>query len=83
MKNLMIKAIKKYQVTLSPKLHERGVRCLFDPSCSQYAINVLETHNVIIGLALIVYRLLSCNPINASMKRNKLKNNNQLYGKRI
>lgn len=75
MKNLAIHLIKKYQIKISPKLQERGMRCLFNPSCSNYALICLEKYNVIIAIILITSRLLSCNPINAYLKERKLKTN--------
>ena len=75
MKKILIRLIKKYQIKISPKLKENGARCLFDPSCSNYALIVLEKHNVIIALFLITYRLMSCNPINAYLKHKTLKIN--------
>jgi len=75
MKKIFINLIKKYQKELSPYLSDHGVACLFNPSCSNYALICLEKHNVIIALILITYRLLSCNPINAYLKERKLKTN--------
>ncbi len=60
-----INLLRKYQRVLSPKLRQRGIKCLFEPSCSQYAIDCLQKFDIIKAGSLIVYRLLSCNPINA------------------
>ena len=68
MEKLVIKLIKKYQDRISPFITERGVHCLFNPTCSKYALNSIEKHNIFIALILISYRLLSCNPINAYIK---------------
>jgi len=76
MNQFLIKGIKKYQATLSVKLHDRGVMCLFEPSCSHYAIKALENHNIFIAVPMIAYRLLSCNPINARLKSKGLTSNN-------
>ncbi len=72
MKSYFIKLIKKYQRDWSPKLQERGVKCLFDPSCSNYAIHTLNKYWLLKAVILIIYRLLSCNPINAHLKSRKL-----------
>jgi hypothetical protein len=36
--------------------------CRFIPSCSKYAIEAVEKHGVILGLAISVRRILRCNP---------------------
>jgi uncharacterized protein len=68
MKKVLIKSIKRYQRTLSPKLRDRGVRCLFVPSCSQYAVICFQRYNIVKALALSSWQLLRCNPINARRK---------------
>lgn len=72
MNKIIINLIKRYQKNTSPKLYDRGVRCIFNPSCSQHGINVLEKYNIFIALPIIIYRILSCNPINAHYKSKKL-----------
>jgi putative membrane protein insertion efficiency factor len=37
--------------------------CRYYPSCSQYAIEALETHGVIKGLFLSMMRVLRCHPL--------------------
>ena len=37
--------------------------CRFQPSCSQYAIEAIETHGAVKGLALAARRLSRCHPI--------------------
>jgi putative membrane protein insertion efficiency factor len=76
----LIRSIERYQKTLSPKLYDRGVRCIFEQSCSNYAIVVLEQRSTATACILIVYRILGCNPINAFLKRRALKNNKIIYG---
>lgn len=39
-----------------------GHNCRFTPTCSQYALEALETHGALKGLALSVWRILRCNP---------------------
>lgn len=36
--------------------------CRFTPSCSAYALEAIETHGAVRGLALAVRRLLRCHP---------------------
>jgi uncharacterized protein len=53
--------IRGYQKALSPLF---GPRCRFYPSCSQYAIEALETHGMVLGLWLSLRRLARCHPLN-------------------
>jgi hypothetical protein len=59
MRVLVIKTIKLYQKFLSPLL---GQRCRFYPSCSQYALSVIEKHGVLKGGVKALIRVLKCNP---------------------
>ncbi|NLC78883.1 MAG: membrane protein insertion efficiency factor YidD [Ruminococcaceae bacterium] len=58
-KKLLIKMLKFYKRTISPGL---GTNCRFVPTCSEYAMQAIETRGVIVGLALSAWRLLRCNP---------------------
>lgn len=49
-----------YRYALSPWL---GPRCRFVPTCSQYALEAIETHGVLKGLFLTARRLLKCHPL--------------------
>ena len=51
--------IRAYQLTLSPYV---GCRCRFHPSCSHYALAVLELHGPGKGAWLALRRLLKCHP---------------------
>jgi len=51
--------IKGYQFLLSPVL---GQRCRFYPSCSQYAIDALQTHGMMRGFWQAMKRLCRCHP---------------------
>jgi putative membrane protein insertion efficiency factor len=51
--------IRLYQLLLSPFW---GAQCRFHPTCSCYAMEALEKHGAIKGLALSVYRIVRCNP---------------------
>jgi len=48
-----------YQAMLSGFL---GPRCRFYPSCSQYAIESIETHGLLKGCALSIQRICKCHP---------------------
>lgn len=56
---LLILPIRAYRLFLSPWL---GHSCRFQPSCSAYAIEALETHGPLRGSWLSVCRIVRCNP---------------------
>ncbi len=56
---LAIGAIHFYQVHLS--VFFTG-QCRFEPSCSDYALESVQTHGVFKGVALSVRRLCRCHP---------------------
>ena len=60
MKFLMIKMIRFYQKYIS--VLKKHPTCKYTPTCSQYAIEALETHGAFVGLFLGFFRLLRCNP---------------------
>jgi putative membrane protein insertion efficiency factor len=51
--------IRGYQLVISPLL---GPRCRFYPSCSQYAIEAIETHGASRGVWLTIKRISRCHP---------------------
>jgi putative membrane protein insertion efficiency factor len=51
--------VKFYRLAISPWL---GGNCRFDPTCSSYAIEALQTHGVLYGGWLAVRRILRCHP---------------------
>lgn len=53
--------IRGYQLFLSPLA---PASCRFYPTCSEYAMEAVETHGVARGLFLAVGRILRCNPWN-------------------
>lgn len=59
MRSFFIKLIKAYQYLISPLLQPS---CRFTPSCSQYAIEVIQRHGVIRGSWFSIKRVLRCNP---------------------
>jgi putative membrane protein insertion efficiency factor len=57
---LLIAPIRFYRLFISPMLPPS---CRFTPTCSQYAIEAIETHGALKGTALATKRLLRCHPI--------------------
>jgi putative membrane protein insertion efficiency factor len=51
--------IRVYQVALSPLL---GPSCRYYPTCSQYAIDAIETHGSLRGTWLAIKRISRCHP---------------------
>ncbi len=65
MKSLVRIAIRGYQLVVSPVLHfigGPGCGCRFEPSCSRYCLEAVETHGTARGLWLGMRRLARCNP---------------------
>lgn len=58
MKNIIIKIIKLYQKTT----FACHLKCKFIPSCSNYAIIVINDYGALKGSFLAVKRILKCNP---------------------
>jgi uncharacterized protein len=58
-RQLMILAVRGYQVSLSPLL---PASCRYHPSCSNYAIEALERHGALRGGWLAARRIGRCNP---------------------
>jgi putative membrane protein insertion efficiency factor len=58
-KQLLIAPIKAYRFFLSPWL---GQSCRFTPTCSAYAVEAIEVHGSLKGLALAAGRLGRCHP---------------------
>jgi putative membrane protein insertion efficiency factor len=51
--------IRTYQLLLAPFA---GGACRFEPSCSEYARQAVETHGLMRGLLLAVRRVGRCHP---------------------
>lgn len=58
MKRLLIKLIKLYQ-KIPGNFHNY---CRFSPTCSNYAIESIETFGIIKGTLKSLIRILKCNP---------------------
>jgi uncharacterized protein len=52
-------ALRAYQLLVSPLLPPA---CRFLPSCSDYAVEAIERHGALRGLALALGRLARCHP---------------------
>ena len=59
MKGLVLAALRAYKRHVSPLLPPA---CRYLPTCSEYALEAVERHGVLKGLALAAKRVLSCNP---------------------
>ena len=55
--------VRVYQRAVSPLL---GSRCRYAPTCSEYAVEALERHGAVRGLALTLWRVLRCHPFGGS-----------------
>ena len=59
MRKLLILIIRAYRYLVSPLL---GPHCRFHPTCSAYALEVVERHGALRGGALAAGRLCRCHP---------------------
>jgi len=55
----LIGLVRLYSIAVSPWL---GGNCRFQPTCSTYAIEALQTHGVLRGSWLTVKRITRCHP---------------------
>jgi putative membrane protein insertion efficiency factor len=64
-KDLLLKALfGVYKRVLSPVLHSLGVsRCIFLPTCSEYAYVAIHRHGLIRGVSLAAARIARCHPL--------------------
>jgi len=59
MKKLFIGLVRFYQYFISPIL---PARCIYTPTCSQYAVEAIERYGALRGGWLAFRRLCSCHP---------------------
>lgn len=59
MRSLLIGIVRGYRLLLSPWL---GSACRFEPTCSAYALQALQSHGAMIGGCLTLRRLARCHP---------------------
>ena len=58
-RRIAVAPVRAYQRLISPLLPRR---CKYHPSCSQYAVQAIESYGILRGSALAAWRLLRCNP---------------------
>ncbi len=56
----LVGLVRFYQAAISPYL---GSSCRYTPTCSQYTIEALQQHGLLIGGLLAVKRIASCHPL--------------------
>ncbi|HEU5288159.1 MAG TPA: membrane protein insertion efficiency factor YidD [Candidatus Limnocylindria bacterium] len=59
MKGLVLGLLRFYKARISPQLPPA---CRYTPTCSEYAMEAVERHGVVVGGFLAMKRVLSCNP---------------------
>lgn len=59
MRAALIAVVKAYRLLLSPWL---GSSCRFEPTCSQYSLQALQSHGAAAGTYLTVARIARCHP---------------------
>jgi putative membrane protein insertion efficiency factor len=59
MQSFLLGLVKAYKIFLSPWL---GSSCRFEPTCSTYAQQALQTHGAAAGSYLALSRLSRCHP---------------------
>jgi len=59
MSKIFVFFIKFYRKRISPL---KKPCCRFTPSCSEYALEAIQTHGALKGLYLSIKRIIRCNP---------------------
>jgi putative membrane protein insertion efficiency factor len=57
---LGVAVVRLYQIAVSPLLPANT--CKYHPTCSQYAVDALRKHGLVVGSTKAAWRLLRCNP---------------------
>lgn len=60
LKEMAVALIHVYQKGISPLLPDS---CIYFPTCSQYAVEAIESYGVMRGCWLAAKRILRCNPL--------------------
>jgi len=60
-RKLLMLLVRLYQRAVSPLLPPA---CRFQPTCSHYAYEAVEAHGALRGVAMAIWRLARCNPLN-------------------
>ena len=61
MKRIALAAIRFYQRRISPGI---APACRFQPTCSDYTYEAIDSYGAIRGVAMGIWRVLRCNPLN-------------------
>lgn len=61
MKRAFLAIIAFYKRRISPGLPPA---CRFQPTCSDYAYDAIDTHGALRGSAMAAWRIARCNPLN-------------------
>ena len=56
---VLMALVRGYRLVLSPWL---GNSCRFEPTCSAYSLQALESHGAAVGTYLTLHRLARCHP---------------------
>lgn len=59
LKKILLKVIKFYRGYISPL---KAPCCIYEPTCSQYAVEAIEKYGAIKGGFMAIKRLLRCHP---------------------
>ena len=62
MKKVFILLLKFYKKFISPIFYYLGVRCKYEPTCSEYMGQAIEKYGVVKGIYLGTQRFIRCNP---------------------
>ena len=58
-RNICVAILRVYRAVISPLY---GDVCRYYPSCSQYALEAIQQHGAVKGIALGLWRIVRCNP---------------------
>lgn len=62
MKKLFVFLINAYQKHISLFLENKGIKCKFYPTCSEYMKQAIIKHGSFKGVFMGIKRILRCNP---------------------
>ena len=62
MKKVLVFLIEKYQKHISLFLENKGIKCKFYPTCSEYTKQAIIKYGAIKGSFIGFKRILRCNP---------------------
>tara|TARA_Y100001970_G_scaffold203295_1_gene247446 strand:+ start:340 stop:573 length:234 start_codon:yes stop_codon:yes gene_type:complete len=63
LRKLFVIPVKLYQFCISPFL---GASCRFEPTCSNYTIEAIDTHGIFKGIGMAAKRISRCHPLGSS-----------------